>query len=91
MKCKTLRPEHECIHQRERGCLIEQCSQIIDKCVDCKMITEDNYCKIFVSPKAHWIKLGGCPGNTNKIIKEEIKHKLNPMKASKKKGKRDKK
>lgn len=64
------------------------CERVIEKCSSCKHNIE-SFCDVFIVPRVHWIALGGCPMDTNRVIKEEeVKHKLNPIKASKKKGKK---
>ncbi|MFA5395313.1 MAG: hypothetical protein WC346_04765 [Methanogenium sp.] len=90
MICKTNRPGRSCIlwDKKNDKCNSSICEKASDECKNCKHVCDDGYCNKFISPSAKWKILGGCPMDTNKIVKEEIKHKLNPIKASKKKGKK---
>jgi len=66
------------------------CKQIIPECEGCNkvvQVTAGNYCLTYPDPSGRWA-YGVCP--TASHIKKEIKEvvqKLNPLKASKRKGK----
>jgi hypothetical protein len=57
---------------------------IIEKCVGCKKITEDNCCEVYINPEVKWA-VGGCGISTHisKLPPDVIAKKINPLKASK--------
>jgi hypothetical protein len=58
-------------------------TQVIDKCLGCKKITEDNFCEAYINPEGKWA-VGGCGISTHiSKLSEEVKKKINPLKASK--------
>lgn len=87
MICKTVRKGRECSFQKTKGCIIEGCVQATERCGTCKKI-KDGFCSVYPHPAVIWSYLGGCPLDTNKVIKEESKKKINPLKASKNKMKK---
>jgi len=89
-KCITTRPGKECFLMGKSMCTLYPltCLPVVDKCDTCKHVDPMGYCNVYISPKARWSLLGGCPLNTNRVVKEEEKKRINPLKASKKsKGK----
>jgi hypothetical protein len=91
-KCITLRPGIDCAFWSRGKCSIDHCDKIVDDCRtlgDCGNIAPDGYCSKWPKPSVQWKTLGGCSLYTKKVLKEVEKHKLNPIKASKKlKGKK---
>jgi hypothetical protein len=62
---------------------------VIEKCVGCMKVTEDNYCSVYLNPEGKW-DVGGCGISTHiSKLTTEVAKKQNPIKASKKmKGKK---
>ncbi len=57
---------------------------IIDKCVGCKKVTEDNFCEVYINTAGKG-NCGGCGISTHiSKVNEVIVKKMNPLKASKK-------
>jgi hypothetical protein len=86
MICKLNKPGKYCSFWSTK-CTSPVCEKVVEQCVSCKNI-EDEYCSKFVSPFAKWSIFGGCSLYTERVIKEEVKHKLNPIKTSKKSKKK---
>ncbi|HRR48725.1 MAG TPA: PxxKW family cysteine-rich protein [Bacteroidales bacterium] len=61
---------------------------IIEKCIGCKKVTEDNFCMVYVNPEGRW-SLGGCGISTHipKTTAFVAAKMMNLLKASKKKVK----
>ncbi|MBF0498054.1 MAG: PxxKW family cysteine-rich protein [Deltaproteobacteria bacterium] len=88
MLCDTVKEGINCSFMSKKGCTFNQgaCHPIIDKCEGCDKIKEfpsGRYCTIFPEPAIKW-KSGHCNMATHvKIVVQEVKTKLNPLKASK--------
>lgn len=89
MLCQTVRKGNECFLMKASGCSFfgGSCKPVIDKCEGCaKIITynSENYCSSFPDPASRW-QNGTCNMATHiKRDVEQIKKKINPLKASKK-------
>jgi len=88
MICQTVRKGHECFLMRSAGCSAKygECYPIIDKCQGCAKVVDvegQKYCLTYPYPEAKW-QSGICVMATHvKRNVEEIKQKINPLKASK--------
>ena len=92
MLCDTVKKGVECGFMSKKGCsyLGGSCHPVVDQCNDCNKISKfetGRYCKVYPEPKVKWIT-GNCPSASH--IKLEIKEaqKINPMKVSKRGGKK---
>ncbi len=89
MICQTVKKGTDCFLMKANGCSFTggSCKPIIEKCDGCNKITEvDNvkYCLSYPDPESRWIA-GTCNLATHiKRDVEQIKKKINPLKASKK-------
>ncbi|NPA25049.1 MAG: hypothetical protein GXO34_04395 [Deltaproteobacteria bacterium] len=89
MICQTVRKGSECFLMKADGCSFigGSCKPIIDKCEGCAKITEVDdakYCICYPDPESRWFN-GTCTMATHiKRDVEQIKKKINPLKASKK-------
>ena len=89
MICQTIKKGNECFLMKANGCSFADgsCKPIIDKCEGCAKISvvdEKNYCICFPDPENRWSS-GTCTMATHiKRDVEQIKKKINPLKASKK-------
>ncbi|MBN2706671.1 MAG: PxxKW family cysteine-rich protein [Deltaproteobacteria bacterium] len=89
MICQTVRKGNECFLMKSSGCsyMGGSCKSVIDKCEGCAKIisyNEQNYCSCFPDPDTRW-QNGTCTMATHiKRDVEQIKKKINPLKASKK-------
>ena len=89
MNCETVRKGNECFLMKASGCSFAggSCKPIIDKCEGCAKITvvdEKSYCLCYPDPGNRWFS-GVCTMATHiKRDVEQIKKKINPLKASKK-------
>ncbi|MBW1759562.1 MAG: PxxKW family cysteine-rich protein [Deltaproteobacteria bacterium] len=91
MICKTVRDGSECSFMTAQGCSYKggSCRQIIEQCEECKRTVELSsgwYCTACPDPELKW-KVGNCNLATH-VSREvaETKAKINPLKASKRKG-----
>ena len=88
MICQTVRKGHECFLMKSDGCSAKdgECYPIIDKCQGCAKVVDvegQEYCLTYPYPEAKW-QGGICVMATHvKRNVEEIKQKINPLKASK--------
>ncbi|NLN39643.1 MAG: hypothetical protein GX155_08610 [Smithella sp.] len=92
MLCDTVKKGVECGFMSKKGCSYSggTCHPVIDRCDDCNKISQFEtgmYCKVYPEPQVKWIT-GNCPSASH--IKIEIKEaqKINPMKVSKRGGKK---
>jgi len=92
MLCDTVKKGVECGFMSKKGCSYPGgfCHPVIDQCNDCNKISDfetGRYCNVYPDPKVKWIT-GSCPSASH--IKIEIKEtqKINPMKVSKRGGKK---
>lgn len=89
MICQTIRKGNECFLMKANGCSFADgsCKPIIDKCEGCAKVTvvdEKTYCLTYPDPASRWLT-GTCTMATHiKRDVEQIKKKINPLKASKK-------
>jgi len=89
MLCQTVRKGNECFLMKASGCSYEggSCKAVIDKCDGCAKVTEydgEKFCLCFPDPANQWSN-GTCTMATHiKRDVEQIKKKINPLKASKK-------
>ncbi len=91
MDCQTIKPGVACAFMTKRGCTFNggACHSIIDRCESCARILDlptGRYCATFADPAAKW-RYGECNLATH-VVKATVKTdaKLNPLKASKRKG-----
>lgn len=88
MICTTTRKGDECVFMTADGCSYEggTCLAVDDKCLGCgrvKKYEEGNYCTSFLEPGEQW-RFGNCSMATHvQSAKAEVKKKVNPIKASK--------
>ncbi|MBN2333057.1 MAG: PxxKW family cysteine-rich protein [Deltaproteobacteria bacterium] len=91
MICQSVRKGHECFLMKPAGCSYKdgECHPVVEQCEGCaKVVTVEDttYCLTFPNPAAKW-KSGICVMATHvKRNVEEIKKKINPLKASKRGG-----
>ena len=88
MICTTIRKENECVFMTKNGCSYEGgvCKTIVERCEGCDRIIKletGQFCMSSPEPSAKW-KHGKCNLATHiKVEIIETKHKINPLKASK--------
>ena len=96
MICQTVKNGTECTFMNKKGCSYTggQCKVIIDKCEGCNRIFEwedGKYCRVYADPGSRW-NLGVCPTATHvKLEIKEAAQKINPLKASKRASRAEKK
>ncbi|MCK5680163.1 PxxKW family cysteine-rich protein [bacterium] len=89
MICQTVKKGNDCFLMKSSGCSFADgsCNPIVDKCEGCAKITDfddKKYCLSYPDPEIRWIA-GTCNLATHiKRDVEQIKKKINPLKASKK-------
>ena len=89
MICQTVRKGNECFLMKASGCSFADgsCKPIIKKCEGCgkvSVVDEKSYCLSYPDPESRWLT-GTCTMATHiKRDVEQIKKKINPLKASKK-------
>ena len=93
MVCQTIKAGTECVFMTKKGCGFNggSCYQIIDKCEGCMKIVEHptgKYCMVYPDPASKWA-VGGCPAATHlKKATADGDQKINPLKASKRNGRK---
>jgi len=95
MQCTVIKIGQACTFATTDGCGFgaadETCNVVIDKCEGCGHIQEwptGRYCGVFVDPAEKWNR-GICNFATEARIEQNVsKKKVNPLKASKKAGRR---
>ncbi len=88
MDCQTVKEGNSCLFMKKSGCSFNggSCHPVVEQCEGCKNIIEfsaEKFCASFPEPSAKWA-YGAC--NLATHVKKEIatdKHKVNPLKASK--------
>jgi len=88
MLCITVKEGVDCFFMKKNGCQYNQgsCAQIGEECKGCQKIQDfpsGQYCESFPDPARRWT-VGICNMATH--VKAEVttkKHKVNPIKASK--------
>ena len=89
MICQTVRNGNECFLMKSNGCSFVggSCKTVVESCEGCAKIVaynDENYCSCFPDPSVKW-QNGTCNMATHvKRDVEQIKKKINPLKASKK-------
>lgn len=93
MLCQTVKKDKDCFFWAKTGCTFEDgtCLPIVSQCEGCKRIEElpnGKFCMSYPIPAKHWT-IGICNMATHIKIEEEATQKaMNPLKASKRGGKR---
>lgn len=88
MICTTVRKDNECVFMKKTGCSYADgaCKPIDEKCDGCRRVGDfpsGKYCTSVPDPTAKWL-LGNCNLATHISMEiAEAKHKVNPLKASK--------
>lgn len=88
MICQTVRKGQECFLWKPSGCSYKdgRCHPVVEQCEGCaRMVTvgDTAYCSVYPNPASRW-RSGTCVMATHvKRNIEEIKQKINPLKASK--------
>jgi hypothetical protein len=91
MDCQTVKEGMECAFMTKKGCTFNggSCHTIVEQCETCGRILEiatGRFCAVFPDPAAKW-RIGTCNRATHaKKVESVEKHKLNPLKASKRKS-----
>jgi len=89
MICQTVKKGTDCFLMKASGCSFPggSCKPITESCEGCGKITEvdgTKYCLSYPDPESRWVA-GTCNLATHiKRDVEQIKKKINPLKASKK-------
>ncbi|MBN2233216.1 MAG: PxxKW family cysteine-rich protein [Deltaproteobacteria bacterium] len=89
MICQTVRKGQECFLWKPSGCSYKdgECHPTVEQCEGCaRMVTVGDipYCTTYPNPASRWIAGNTCVMATHvKRNIEEIKQKINPLKASK--------
>lgn len=89
MICQTVKKGIDCFLMKSDGCSFVggSCKPIIEKCDGCKKVMDvddKKYCLSYPDPESRWVS-GTCNLATHiKRDVEQIKKKINPLKASKK-------
>lgn len=92
MVCTTVRQGENCVFMKTNGCSYDNgiCRETIEKCDGCNRKIEFSsawYCSAYPNPVSKW-KNGDCNLASHVTAKTVAsKTKLNPLKASKRKGK----
>lgn len=94
-QCKTKRPEKLCPEMIEGVCSLRntfhgECHEVVKECIDNKCpeieeFGEKKFCKLYYWPHLKWRMGATCPSIYYKVhgIGGASKHKLNPLKKSK--------
>jgi hypothetical protein len=88
MICETVRKGQECFLMKSSGCSYKdgKCYPVVEQCQGCARVVsvgDQQYCLSYPKPAAKWAG-GTCVMATHvKRNVEEIKKKINPLKASK--------
>lgn len=91
MVCATVKEGSECLFMGKKGCQFNggNCHPIVEQCEGCQKIKEfpaGIYCLSFPEPATKW-RVGNCSMASHlKVSKAKGNGKLNPLKASKRKG-----
>lgn len=91
MDCTTVKPGVPCVFMTKKGCTFNggSCHPVVEACEGCERsssFSEGWYCTACPDPSAKW-KAGNC--NLATHVKEATQvqsSKINPLKASKRKG-----
>ncbi len=94
-ECTVIKLGHPCTFASDSGCTYgaadETCHVIVDDCEGCGHIQEwptGRYCGVFVNPADKW-QVGICNFATEARVEHNVStKKVNPLKASKKAGRR---
>ena len=89
MICQTVRKGNECFLMKTSGCSFAggSCKPIIDKCEGCAkicVVDGKSYCLCYPDPESRWFNETCTMATHIKRDVEQIKKKINPLKASKK-------
>ena len=89
--CETTRKGKKCTFMSTQGCSFNggSCAEIIEACTGCNRSEEHDagwFCAAFPEPSVKW-KNGNCNLATHLQQTAEAKSKINPIKASKRRGK----
>ena len=93
MKCQTIQPGAECTFWSKAGCTFEgnACHPVIEECQGCDRIVDSSIgpvCTAYPAPEKKW-SAGLCNFATHRKIEIKVSDvKVNPLKASKRGGKR---
>lgn len=84
--CSTTQKGKQCLFAMPNGCAYpaKSCVKIIDECVGCGKVVNEEYCTAYPDPVVKWKHGHSCPMATHIVKAVEEKKKLNPIKASKK-------
>ena len=88
MICQTVRKGHDCFLMKPSGCSYKdrKCHPVVEQCQGCARVIaigDESYCLSYPQPAAKWA--GGTCVMASHVKRnvEEIKKKINPLKASK--------
>lgn len=93
MQCQTIQPGAECTFWSKNGCIFEgnACHTVVADCEGCERIVDSsigNVCTAYPAPEKKWAT-GLCNFATHRKLEIKIsEQKVNPLKASKRGGKR---
>jgi hypothetical protein len=91
MVCATVKEGLDCLFMGKNGCQFNGgcCHPVVEQCEGCQKTKEfpaGDYCQSFPDPAIKW-RVGNCSMATHlKASKDKGNGKLNPLKASKRKG-----
>ena len=88
LKCKTIKPEKECVFMTTDGCFFDggSCDPIVEQCIGCANIEEwsaGKYCNCYANPKHKWSAYD-CNRATHILQEDKKAVFVDPLKASKK-------
>ncbi len=98
MQCTTVKTGFECTFMAKKGCSFgvpsDTCQTVVPQCEGIGIEAEGpcpnmhewptgKYCSIYASPGSKW-QFGICNMGVHVTVKEAVKKKINPLKASKK-------